>query len=91
MIVDLRVFEGGLTVKSSSEVEVNGERWKVRDVSMRSCLRRTSGVQVPAVGAGAQIDEAAATSATDIISSHCSEDNFMEEEQRRAFAGERNG
>lgn len=47
--------------------------------------------RVPAVGAGAQIDEAAATSATDIISSHCSEDNFMEEEQRRAFAGERNG
>ena len=43
---------------------------------------------VPAVGAGAQIDEAAATSATDIISSHYSDDNFMEEEQRRAFAGE---
>jgi len=78
-------------VKSSSKVEVNGERWKVRDVSMRSCLRRAGGVQMPAVGAGAQIDEAAATSATDIISSRCSEDNFMEEEQRRASAGERNG
>jgi len=45
VIVGLRVFEGGLTVKSSSKVEVNGERWKVRDVSMRSCLRRTGGVQ----------------------------------------------
>jgi hypothetical protein len=47
--------------------------------------------RVRAAGAGAQIDEAVATSATGIISSHCSEDNFMEEEQRRAFAGERNG
>ena len=43
------------------------------------------------VDAGAQIDEAAATSATDIISSHRSEDKFVKEEQRRAFAGERNG
>jgi hypothetical protein len=47
--------------------------------------------RVRAAGAGAQIDEAVATSATGIISSHCSEDNFVKEQQRRAFAGERNG
>lgn len=56
---------------------------------MRSCLRRTNGVQVPLVGAGAQIGEAAATSATKIISSHGCEDSCMKKEQRRAFAGER--
>jgi hypothetical protein len=47
--------------------------------------------RVPAVGADAQINEAAVTSATDIISSHRSEDNVVKGEQCRAFAGERNG
>jgi hypothetical protein len=40
-------------------------------------------------GAGAQIGEVLATSATKIISSHGCEDSCMKEEQRRAFAGER--
>jgi hypothetical protein len=53
------------------------------------CLRRTNSVQVPLMGAGAQIGEAAVTSATKIISSHGCEDSCMKEEQRRAFAGER--
>jgi hypothetical protein len=78
VIVGLRVFEGGLTVKifkgRSEWREMEGARCN----NTKFCLRRTSSVQVLAVGAGAQIDEAAATSATDIISSHCSEDNFYE-------------